>query len=482
MNLFFKLLSLPVLALAALPLQAQECSCAEAFEQTVQVYEKDYSLFNHKVTDENRDLYAAYTQIFRTRANEITEIENCLPVLEQWLQFFRDGHNSIVFTGESGKENRRERMDMDRQAFMADYKKKGYEKNDLLSLWKYGPYEVAIVPNPESPSGESSFIGLIVSSTDERWQVGDVKFKLTPVYGNEYEAMVFMDDYSTKKVGAKLNSPHKLEFEKLNYWSKSWPDNAPVLAGADETKLYSKFHIRMIEGEIPYIRFPNFYERDAAFVDSLLKAHHEALLGADFIIVDVRDNAGGSDGVYKPVLPYVLSGPIRIPNSGIWVSEGNLELIFGGIKREDLQKEEDIAEYDFWVSKKNSIHWFDEENYARTDTPDTLYSPEKKVAVLINENTFSSGETFVYRVQQSDKVVLYGQNTGGVVDGFMVFTRSIGCFDLKYPSSFRAKDIAESPVDPYGFEPDVYLGSEEDALEFSLQHMRQLLKDQKKAN
>ena len=41
----------------------------------------------------------------------------------------------------------------------------------------------------------------------------------------------------------------------------------------------------------------------------------------------------------------------------------------------------------------------------------------KQVAILINGNVASSGETFLLRAQQSRKVVLYGRaNSSGAVD------------------------------------------------------------------
>lgn len=79
----YRFLSLAALALLTLPAQAQDCTCAASFELVVQNYESNYSLFNIKVTDENRELYKAYTDVFRSRASEVKEIENCLPVLTQ---------------------------------------------------------------------------------------------------------------------------------------------------------------------------------------------------------------------------------------------------------------------------------------------------------------------------------------------------------------------------------------------------------------
>ena len=50
------LLTLAVLIWSICYSRAQECTCAETFEQVVQVYEQDYALFTIKVTEANRAL------------------------------------------------------------------------------------------------------------------------------------------------------------------------------------------------------------------------------------------------------------------------------------------------------------------------------------------------------------------------------------------------------------------------------------------
>jgi hypothetical protein len=57
-----------------------------------------------------------------------------------------------------------------------------------------------------------------------------------------------------------------------------------------------------------------------------------------------------------------------------------------------------------------------------------------------------------------------------------VLTKTINCFELHYPSSVRAKDVAENPIDPYGMAPDVYVDKKVDVLKFAIDHMTELLK------
>ncbi|WP_419212485.1 S41 family peptidase [Maribacter sp. X9] len=465
-----------VLVLITLSLRAQDCTCAETFEQVVQVYENDYALFNIKVNEANRKLYAANKEVFKKKAGNVSEIKECLPVLKQWLQFFRDGHNNISFIGSSAIIENRKSIAIDKSTFLKEInrirKKKQNKKNDLLGIWKYGAYEVGIMPKKDAP--QSEFIGVILNSKNNVWKPGDVKFELRQIYGNDYEVVYYMDDNSEKKLKAKFQNPENLEFVDYNTWVKVWPSNPNTTINSQETELYSDFHVRMIDGKIPYIRFPNFYEKEPAFVDSLLRSHHQELVNADFFIVDVRDNNGGNDVVYKPLFPYILSGPIQTPNYGLWISKGNIDIFLDGRKPEELD-DESKEEYDYLSSLEGSLFWPDGDEYASTSIPDTLFAPHQKVAVLMNEKTISSGETFVYRTRQSEKVILYGQNTAGIIDGFNVLTKTINCFELRYPSSVRARDVAENPIDPYGMAPDVYVDKNVDVLKFAIEHMSLLI-------
>lgn len=149
-----------------------------------------------------------------------------------------------------------------------------------------------------------------------------------------------------------------------------------------------------------------------------------------------------------------------------------------GVEEEDideLEDEEDKAMLRLFYDSQDTLVSFSKEEYY-TYSPDTFYAQPKKVAILIGENTVSSGETFVLNSKQSSKVILYGQNTAGIIDGFNGLEMDLSCFNIRFPSGVRTIDVAENPIDPYGIAPDVYLDKSVDALDFALKHLR-LMKD-----
>ena len=456
-------------------LQAQNCDCEESFEKTVNTYEKNYSLFQFKVTDDNRALYKAHTDIMRTEAQQAESLQECKLVLERWLDFFRDKHNYIQLKA-TGEDNH-EKIAITETKFKSEYKKKAYGQNPLLGIWQNSGYRVAIIPNPSK--NEDDFVGVVLESQSENWEKNEIKFKLSTDFGSNFQATYFMSDHSPEQLKAEQTSIEKLDFGSLRTWTKIWPESKNMTADSEVKRKYDQFHFTEVD-DIPYLRFPDFYTVDAAHVDSIMKANHEKLVAADFIIVDVRDNRGGNDGVYYPILPYILDGPVEVPNSGLWMSDDNIKQF---LEQSDLKGKavEDFTEeerqlYDFVMSLKGTA-FYQTEGYSSTIEADTLYSGPQKV-ILLATNAGSSGETFVYKANQSGKVVVYGQNTKGVVDGFNGLTTEIGCFKLTYPSSFRARDVEENPIDPYGIAPDVYVEDDTDVLRYSIEHMKQLLQNQ----
>ncbi len=55
-------------------------------------------------------------------------------------------------------------------------------------------------------------------------------------------------------------------------------------------------------------------------------------------------------------------------------------------------------------------------NAAESITFETVKQFPRKVAILINRDTVSSGELFVLMARQSRKVTVYGENSAGMID------------------------------------------------------------------
>lgn len=461
-------------------IQAQECQCINVYDKTVEAYEKNYSLFMYKVTDKNRNLYKAHKDIMRDKANQTSILSDCKAVLEQYIEFFRDGHTYIMATNNQKTETSNEELQITEKQFKEDFEKKSYNLNPLLGIWKRGNYTVAIIPSPDNSKTERDFVGVVIESSNPDWQKGQVKFELYSDFGTSYQINYMMGDHSINRTSGEQISNAILTIDEIGEWEKQWPEVKNKKKRSEIELKYNEFHISYIN-DIPYLRLPNFYSVEPEYVDSLMKANHDKIVKSDFMVVDIRGNSGGSDGTYFPVLPYVLSGPVTLPSNGFWLSDDNTDYLINAFAASnDLTvkeyAEQEKEEYEMFIKNKGTAYFKGTGTW--TFTADTIYKGPKKVIILIDEDVASSGETFIYRANQSDRVVVYGQNTAGIVDGFNGFPLDLGCFTVVFPTSYRAPDIKENPIDPYGIAPDVYVNKKEDVLAYAIQHMTKLLKNE----
>jgi len=59
-------------------------------------------------------------------------------------------------------------------------------------------------------------------------------------------------------------------------------------------------------------------------VEEFVEKHKDKLQKANILIIDVRNNGGGSDYAYFPLLPYIYTGKVYMPSGSLWISQGNI--------------------------------------------------------------------------------------------------------------------------------------------------------------
>ncbi len=74
---------------------AQPCNCRDEFQYLRQFMEQNYAGFKDKVTSGNRAAYDSTTDVVFHRAGRTSKPLLCLALMQEWLNFFRDRHNTI---------------------------------------------------------------------------------------------------------------------------------------------------------------------------------------------------------------------------------------------------------------------------------------------------------------------------------------------------------------------------------------------------
>ncbi len=196
----------------------------------------------------------------------------------------------------------------------------------------------------------------------------------------------------------------------------------------------------------------------------MTKKYHHEIIACENLIFDVCYNGGGSDYVYCPFLPYICTGAVKLDGISYYLSPDNKDLFRK--KGSNSPVIEQKADYSFFTP-----------NMEEVNEVDTIYQNPLRVAIVHNEMTISSGETFVLQAKQSDRVTTYGVNTAGIIDGFNGNFMKLGCITIQYPTTLRSHQLPKGSIDPYGIAPDVFIPSfMNDPYPFILEHLESLEK------
>ena len=235
-----------------------------------------------------------------------------------------------------------------------------------------------------------------------------------------------------------------------------WPDPETGQAGWPA----HEFSLERIDDSTLYLRLPSFSDRYVDTVRDLIDENAQALVSTPNLVVDVRNNGGGSDFVYGPVLPWLHSGPITRLGVEIRVSEDNRRL------RAEIA---DLLE----SSSPEAARVLRSESHRMQGHPGGFITREParevvdlgppsanptRVAILV-DNAASSAENFLLDARQSRKVVLMGQApSAGVIDHgeMMSMPAPSGRFELAWATT-RSLRLPDDPVDPHGIAPQVVI-------------------------
>jgi C-terminal processing protease CtpA/Prc len=197
---------------------------------------------------------------------------------------------------------------------------------------------------------------------------------------------------------------------------------------------------------------------------ALLRKHRQDLATRANWIIDVRDNDGGNDDTYYPLLPWLLPDE-REDVGAEWLStpaniEGQ-EKVCASVGSDDSQCKAYVARAvkrmrsvasGSYVAQEDgaAIHYLRVENL----------EPQRpaRVAVLIDSGCGSSCEEFLLTVRQSFNVKLLGRRSHGSLDYSNLRPHELPSGEriLRYAVS-RSQRLPELPVDVAGVQPDILL-------------------------
>ncbi|MCD2518073.1 S41 family peptidase [Massilia sp. G4R7] len=219
--------------------------------------------------------------------------------------------------------------------------------------------------------------------------------------------------------------------------------------------------LAMLGKDSVLLTIPSFKDPYAAAVRTLLTDHRAQLETHRNWIIDVRDNGGGADLTYAPLLPWLLDGSYSVHRTEFLVTPANLKAQEDICRLTSEQKAcmEMIGPI---VAKMRAAPnaSFVLSGDARVGV-ETIGKREAKapakVAVLVDRDCGGTCEQFLLTVRTGFRVKLVGRPSAGVIDVANMRPHPLSSGRvLKYGTS-RSTRASDLRIDTIGIQPDILL-------------------------
>lgn len=194
------------------------------------------------------------------------------------------------------------------------------------------------------------------------------------------------------------------------------------------------------------------------------------------LVIDIRSNGGGKVWASTLLTKYISRSPFKVADSAFAVARG-----LGGYSRYVKWRWFNNIEM-FFISRKKGDGLYHINVMERK-----VYQPKKKnhydgkVYVLTNGPTFSASALFCNAVKGQEGILLVGEETGGGWHG----NSGIMIPDIKLPNTkntvrlplYRIVQFKHVPKTGSGIPPDIYVGTNYDALLKGVDYKMQVVKE-----
>ncbi|HFK5569469.1 TPA: S41 family peptidase [Elizabethkingia meningoseptica] len=444
----------------------EKCNCEQNFQWVKKTFEENDAGFQYALEQKGKDAYQANNERILIKVKKAKTLNECTPVLYEWLTFFRSGHINIrtnenmqtqppgipsIITNPDQETVKIKRKEFDQ--YLTTIKEPSYE-----GIWKTGPYVIGI-----KKTG-NNYVGFILEQEGTGWREGQVKLKInTDKTGDK--GVLFVRDFTKQE-----NLPVKMIGKNhLSIGQFSFVRNASPFKDSEEINNYieaisaTKPYFKKISETTTYIRIPSFGEQYKKAIDSIISANSSLIENTPNFIIDIRDNGGGSDMSFSKLLPLLYTNPIRTVGVLYYSTPLNNKRML------DLAEDKNFSELSQTYFKKayatlnTQLGKFVQldESGIEVDQYSTVLKYPQKIAILINKGNGSTAEQFLLAAKQSTKVKLMGTTTAGVLDISNMYYVDAPCKEFKLGYSLsKSLRIPNMAIDGKGIQPDYYLDSE----------------------
>lgn len=445
--------------------QNRNCDCKSNFEWVKTTFEENDAGFRYMLDKKGQAAYNIHNQLIEEKINAAKNLYECTQIINDWLYFFRKNHLgfSMISDVNAGKLPGTEQDWETYSVDMVEFKKylENKQSADYEGIFGDNTYQVGI----KKEGGE--YIGFIIESKNENWKKDEVKLKIIPGASGT-KSIYYMGDKSKIEEnnavelwgnsGLKISNfaagrifPEVPENKQLKDYIKSINAQKPYLEKIDENTLY--------------FRVPSFMLQQKSLINDILSENRDRILNTKNLIIDIKNNNGGSDGCYDNIIPILYTSPIRkviveFLSTGLsnqkWL-EYSTDTVWGLSKADKKIMKERYELFEKHLGE--FVNPWGNKSWTRQFA--AVHPYPKNVGIIINGGIGSAAEEFLMEAKQSFKVKLFGTNTAGALDiSNLMFVKSpCNDFELYYASS-RSLRLPGFSVDDTGIQPDFFIDSE----------------------
>jgi Peptidase family S41 len=375
-------------------------------------------------------------------------------LLKELLLYFNDPHLTFGFNSDSIRKTQFfNHTNYTYQRKITHLQKKKLikftkaEKDALCTFWQdENNYTIRI-----KKKNQYQLEGVVVKADSVYWFSGQSKFVIEKKGNGEYFCYYLAKDHYLREINPEVQQ-HEISFGKFGR----------IFKGNNYFDSISQFHLKKLNDSIAYFRIPDFLPGRATLIDSIVDANKEDLGKVGFLIIDIRNNPGGSSISYQKLLPYLCSGAYTMKGSKYRKSQRNIDYYLSLLQSNDYDSSFKRIFSSIADSLKNCSTQFCRSTNDYEILPDTIYPYPKKIIFLINQRTVSLGELLVNTMRQSTRCISIGKETYGAMDYLDINTRTFlpcGFIRINYALA-RSNRVDTNKFANKGVSPNIMLFEE----------------------
>lgn len=461
-----KLLFCLLAGLLPVSVWAQNCNCKTDFDFVVNYFENNNPAFQQlKASPEAWARYQKELASLQQETQKETDNDNCLLYMEAYVGLLKDHHSAINVNLSRKDLSTPEKI----ESFKASPEYLAYKKLDTDTARLIHELQQKPVASIEGlyTNGSSIYFGIrevapgeyqgIVLRKNKFLDPGHVLLELKSQGPGRYRCtyhiglLGFNFGHITKTLGIENGNIPEFGFSKQ--------------AGPASNNLLP-YEYKALDEKTNYLRLSSFNASLINELDSFYKAILPELKAKPYLVIDLRNNGGGSERAYYNLMPLIYTNPLEVDDVQVWVSADNIRRYEeAGRDSVLIARMKAATPFSFIPQTAKNINRWKLKNPSKTPL---------KIAVLFNRGTASSAEGMITYCMQSKKVITLGQHSGGYIGyGDVMHTNTpCGNYDI---ASTTTKYKRNSRYEFTGIPPQVELPAETDWVEYARKKLEEQL-------